>query len=62
MLMGELSLDGTVLPLRGTAYGLMAKSKDSRVCSSAENAKEAAVVKGLDIYAVKNIREVVDFQ
>lgn len=26
-----------------------------------DNAKEAAVVKGLDVYGVKNIRDVADF-
>ena len=63
MLMGELSLDGTVLPLRGALpMALMAKEQGFKgFVLPAENAKEAAVVKGLDIYAVKNIREVVDF-
>ena len=63
MLMGELSLDGTVLPLRGALpMALMAKEQGFKgFVLPTENAKEAAVVKGLDIYAVKNIREVVDF-
>ena len=63
MLMGELSLDGTVLPLRGALpMALMAKENGFKgFVLPAENAKEAAVVEGLDIYAVKNIREVVSF-
>lgn len=63
MIMGELSLDGTVLPLKGALpMALMAKENGFKgFVLPAENAKEAAVVKGLDIYAVKNIREVVSF-
>ena len=63
MIMGELSLDGTVLPLKGALpMALMAKENGFKgFVLPAENAKEAAVVKGLDIYAVKNIREVVGF-
>lgn len=63
MLMGELSLDGTVLPLRGALpMAIMAKEAGYKgFVLPAENAREAAVVKGLDVYAVNNIREVVSF-
>ena len=63
MLMGELSLDGTVLPLKGALpMALMAKENGFKgFVLPAENAKEAAVVEGLEVYAVKNIRDVVSF-
>ena len=61
--MGELSLDGTVLPLKGALpMALMAKENGFKgFVLPAENAKEAAVVEGLEVYAVKNIRDVVSF-
>ncbi|NLI99888.1 MAG: YifB family Mg chelatase-like AAA ATPase [Bacteroidales bacterium] len=63
LLMGELSLDGSILPLKGALpMALMAKENGFKgFLLPAENAKEAAVVKGLDIYGVHTIREVVDF-
>ncbi|MFA6702517.1 MAG: YifB family Mg chelatase-like AAA ATPase [Dysgonamonadaceae bacterium] len=63
MLMGELSLDGNILPIKGAlSIALMAKEKGFKgLILPADNAKEAAVVKGLEVYGVKNIREVVDF-
>ncbi len=63
IIMGELSLDGTVLPLKGALpMALLAKEAGYKgFILPAENAKEAAVVKGLDVYAVNNILEVVNF-
>lgn len=63
ILMGELSLDGSVLPLRGALpMALMAKENGFKgFVLPAENAREAAVVDGLEIYGVNNIREVVNF-
>ena len=63
VMMGELSLDGSILPLRGALpVAIMAKEKGFRgfILPSA-NAKEAAVVKGLTVYGMDNIREVVGF-
>ncbi len=63
LLMGELSLDGSILPLKGAlSMALMAKENGFKgFLIPAENAKEAAVVEGLDVYGVHTIREVVDF-
>lgn len=63
LIMGELSLDGTILPLKGALpMALMAKESGFKgFILPVENAKEAAVVKGLDVYGMKNIVEVVDF-
>mgnify|MGYP000934286640 CR=1 FL=1 len=63
VLMGELSLDGNILPIKGAlSIAVLAKEKEFRgLILPADNAKEAAVVKGLEVYGVRNIREVVDF-
>ncbi|MDR0421409.1 MAG: YifB family Mg chelatase-like AAA ATPase [Proteiniphilum sp.] len=63
LIMGELSLDGTILPLRGAlSIALMAKENGFKsFILPRANAKEAAVVNGLDIYGVSTIREVVDY-
>lgn len=63
MIMGELSLDGTVLPLKGALpMALTAKENGFKgFILPRENAKEAAVVEGLEVYGVNNITEVVAF-
>ncbi|WP_298653862.1 YifB family Mg chelatase-like AAA ATPase [uncultured Proteiniphilum sp.] len=63
LMMGELSLDGTILPLKGALpIALMAKENSFKgFILPVANAKEAAVVEGLEVYGVNNIREVVDF-
>ncbi len=63
LIMGELSLDGGVNPIKG-ALPIAIKAKEEGfkgfILPSA-NAKEAAVVDGLDIYGVEHIQEVIDF-
>ena len=60
---GELSLDGSlrqvkgVLPMLITARNLGIK----KVIIPLENAKEASFIEGLDVYAVKDIKELVLF-
>jgi magnesium chelatase family protein len=63
ILIGELSLDGTLNPLKGILpIALQAKKEGFKgLIVPEENAKEAAVVDGLDVYGVKNIMEVVRF-
>lgn len=63
LMMGELSLDGSILPLRGVLpMALMAKQQGFEgFLLPVENAKEAAVVEGLQVHGVHTIREVVDF-
>lgn len=63
VIMGELSLDGSVLPIRGALpIALEAKRQGFRgVVLPTQNAAEAAVVDGLEVYGVEHLREVVDF-
>lgn len=63
LLMGELSLDGTILPLRGALpMAMMAKENGLKgFLVPKANAREAAVVEGLNVYGVENIKEVVGF-
>jgi len=63
LIMGELSLDGNILPLKGAlSIAVMAKENgfNGFILPSA-NAREAAVVEGLDVYGVHNIRDVAAF-
>lgn len=58
---GELSLDGAIRPVRG-ALSIALCARQNRVQNlilPAENAAEAAVVEGVDIYGVKHLAEVV---
>jgi magnesium chelatase family protein len=60
---GELALDGTVRPVRGALpIALEAKHRGQRaLIIPKENAREASLVQGLDIYPVTSLRETVDF-
>ncbi|MBU1196244.1 MAG: YifB family Mg chelatase-like AAA ATPase [Proteobacteria bacterium] len=60
---GELSLDGEVKPIRGVLpLALTAKQTGCKgIVIPAENADEAAMVKGIDVLPVKNLSQVVDF-
>lgn len=63
MIMGELSLDGSLQPIRGALpIALTAKKEGFKgLILPAANAEEAAVVDGLDVYGLNNLREVVAF-
>ena len=61
-LAGELSLEGRVCPVKGIlplAAGLKAAGVRAFVVP-AENAAEAAVVRGLDVYPVRSLRQAFD--
>ena len=63
IIMGELSLNGDILPIKGALpIALMARENGFKgfILPSA-NAKEASVVEGIDVYGVDNIKQVVDF-
>lgn len=62
-IMGELSLDGDLRPIRGVLpIAIQAKKEGFKgLILPAENAAEAAVVKDLEIYAANNLKEVIDF-
>ena len=61
VIMGELSLDGTVNSIKGSLpIALKAKQDGFRgLILPKENAREAAVVEGLEVYGVSTINEVI---
>lgn len=63
IIMGELSLDGTIRPVKGALPMALRAVKDGfkGLMVPAENAIEAAVVEGIDVYGVSHIKEVVQF-
>ncbi|WP_415374289.1 YifB family Mg chelatase-like AAA ATPase [Patiriisocius sp. Uisw_017] len=63
IIMGELSLDGNLQPIRG-ALPIAIKAKEEGFKGFIlpnKNAKEAAIVEGLEVYGVENIKEVIEF-
>lgn len=63
IIMGELSLDGGLQPIRGVLpIAIQAREEGFRgLIVPRQNAREAAVVNNLEVYGVENIREVIDF-
>ncbi len=63
LLTGELSLDGAVKPVRGVLpMALQARASGfSGMMVPAENAGEAAVVSGIDVYGVTSLDEVLRY-
>ena len=61
IIMGELSLDGTLNPIKGTLpIAVKAKQEGFKgLIVPKENAREAAVVEGVEVYGVETIHEVV---
>nr|WP_249171526.1 YifB family Mg chelatase-like AAA ATPase [Bacteroides pyogenes] len=63
LLMGELSLDGSIQPLKG-ALPIAIKAREAGfegLIVPRQNAREAAVVNKLKVYGVENIKEVIEF-
>lgn len=61
ILMGELSLDGAVRPVRG-ALSVAVCARENGIANlvlPAENAAEAAVVEGVSVYGVRHLSEVM---
>ncbi len=63
IIIGELSLDGSLQPLKGVLpIAFQAKEEGFRgIILPKQNVREAAIVDGLDVYGIENIREVIDF-
>ena len=63
VIMGELSLDGTLKPVKGVLpIAILARELGFKgFILPKENSKEAAVVNDLDVFGVENITDVVDF-
>jgi magnesium chelatase family protein len=63
VIMGELSLDGGLRPIKG-ALPIAIKAKEENFKGfilPKQNAKEAAIVEGLCVFGVQNLKEVVGF-
>ena len=63
IIMGELSLDGSLQPIRG-ALPIAIKAQEEGFKGfilPKQNAKEAAIVEGLNVYGIENISQVIDF-
>ena len=63
IIMGELSLDGSLQPIKGALpIAIQAKKEGFKgFILPEQNAREAAIVSGLEVYGVNNITEVIDF-
>jgi magnesium chelatase family protein len=63
IIMGELSLDGSLQPIKGALpIAIQARHEGFKgFILPLENAREAAVVNKLEVYGVQNIKEVIDF-
>ena len=63
IIMGELSLDGGLQPIKGALpIAIQAKAEGFKgFILPKQNAREAAIVSDLDVYGVENIKEVIDF-
>jgi magnesium chelatase family protein len=63
VIMGELSLDGGLQPIKGALPIAIQSRKENYdgFILPKQNAREAAVVKGINVYGAENISDVVDF-
>ncbi|HRG39340.1 MAG TPA: magnesium chelatase domain-containing protein, partial [Bacteroidia bacterium] len=63
LIMGELSLDGSLQSIKGI-LPIAIKAKEEKfkgIILPKQNAAEAAIVSGLEVYGVETIAEVIDF-
>ena len=63
IIMGELSLDGGLQPIKGVLpIAIQARAEGFKgFILPVQNAREAAIVEGLEVYGVEKLSEVVDF-
>ena len=63
LIMGELSLDGEVKPIKGALpIAIQAKKEKFKgFILPIQNAREAAIVSDIEVYGISHIRELVDF-
>ena len=63
IIMGELSLDGGLQPIKGALpIAIQARKEGFKgFILPAQNAKEAAIVDQLEVYGVENIKDVIEF-
>ena len=61
MIIGELALDGSLRPIKG-ALSMAIKARQDKlkaIILPFQNAAEAAVVEGLDVYGVRSLKEAI---
>lgn len=63
IMMGELSLDGTLQPIKGALpMAIQARAEKFKgLILPKQNAREAGLVNNLEVYGVESLKEVVDF-
>ncbi|MFO8129198.1 MAG: YifB family Mg chelatase-like AAA ATPase [Bacteroidales bacterium] len=63
IIMGEVSLDGTVHPIKGTLPIAIEARKNGfkGMIVPADNVREAAILEDLEVCGIKNIKEAIDF-
>lgn len=63
ILLGELSLDGTLQPLKGVLPIVMQAKADGfkGIILPKQNESEASIVTGIDVYGMETMQEVIDF-
>ena len=63
IIMGELSLDGSILPIKGALPIAIEARKEGfkGFILPKQNAREAAIVNDLQVYGVETLKEVIDF-
>ncbi|MHA3044943.1 YifB family Mg chelatase-like AAA ATPase [Riemerella anatipestifer] len=63
LIMGELSLDGGLQPIKGVLpIAIKAREEGFKgIILPKQNTREAAIVNDLEVYGVENIKEVIDF-
>ena len=62
VLLGELSLDGSLRKVKGALPIAFEAKKEGykKIILPADSAKEASIVEGIDVYALNNLNEVID--
>lgn len=63
LIMGELSLDGGLLPIKGILpIAIQAREEGFKgIILPKQNTKEAAIVNNIEVFGIENIKEVIDF-
>jgi magnesium chelatase family protein len=60
-IVGELALNGAVRPVKGVLPVAARRGGKKALIVREANAREAAVVEGINVYGVKNLRETFEF-
>lgn len=62
IILGELSLDGSIKPARGVlSVAVLARELGKKLLVPAANGREAAIVEGAEVYGIESLPEAVEF-